>query len=238
MKAPIAVITGGTRGIGKAIAMRLWADGFEIYTLSRKGPPRSETDLFGTSRIWRDLCVDVTNENAVDYFIRAFLRGKPVAALINNVGGGGRAPLSDDVWQSVMDRNLGTASRMTMKLLPLLDPCYGIGYSRVVTIASMFGKESGHAPWFTAAKAAQIAMMKDLSRIKRYARHNITFNTVCPGFIDVGKDTSDVDTESIPMGRMGYPHEVANLVSFLCSPKSSYITGACITVDGGYSHSF
>lgn len=101
-------------------------------------------------------------------------------------------------------------------------------WGRVITISSIFGKEKGHNPGFTAAKAAQIAYMKSLAG--KYP--GTTFNTICPGHIDVGKPFPD-KPEII-----GKPEDVANLVTFLCSDKASHINGAVITVDGGASHAF
>jgi 3-oxoacyl-[acyl-carrier protein] reductase len=99
---------------------------------------------------------------------------------------------------------------------------------RVITISSIYGKEKGENPGFCAAKSAQIAYMKSMA-----GKYNkITFNTICPGHIDVGKPFPDNPKV------LGKPKDVANLVVFLCSDKARHINGATITVDGGESHSF
>lgn len=236
----IAVVTGGSRGIGAAIANQLCDNGHFVYALSRN-------PIFTKEGIVSVQCDLASSEQSADFIHR--MQDVPIGILVNNVGGGGRwgsripSWSNQSVWHGVMQKNFFTATFMTMQLMnSLLASTAKDGYARVVTISSMFGKESGGRPWFTAAKAAQIAMMKELSRNKEYAKLGITFNTVCPGYIDVNPDSPvidiDIDIDSIPMGRMGTPSEVAHLVSFLCSPEASYINGACITIDGGYSRSF
>lgn len=153
-----------------------------------------------------------------------FMRKEPIIMpdvdiLINNVGGGG-------TWtngEQVMQINYGTAYSNTRYFLDQKNE-----WGRVITISSIYGKEKGYNPYFTAAKAAQIAFMKSLA-----GKHEgITFNTICPGHIDVGKPFPD-DPQVI-----GKPEDVANIVAFLCSERAKHINGACITVDGGESYSF
>jgi len=144
--------------------------------------------------------------------------------LINNFGGAGNSTN----FLIPMDRNYTITARLTLEFLSNIK-----NWGRVITISSIYGKESGHNPYFDAAKSAQIAFMKTLSR--KYSNLpdlDITFNSVCPGHIDVGKPFKD-DPKII-----GKPEDVANLVTFLCSNKAKHINGACITVDGGESHSF
>ena len=122
-----------------------------------------------------------------------------------------------------MKKNYGIAVELTTKFL-LQDLKWG----RVITISSIYGKEKGHNPYFTAAKAAEIAYMKTLA-----GQHKgITFNTICPGHTDVGRPFPD--NPKI----IGKPEDVANIVTFLCSELANHINGAIITVDGGASHSF
>jgi 3-oxoacyl-[acyl-carrier protein] reductase len=150
--------------------------------------------------------------------------------LINCVGGGGRFGTDEEVWQ----KNVVAMQEFTAWALPAM---IEKGWGRVVTISSIHGREYGSRPIFMAAKAAQIAYMKGMSKDQRYVRRGITFNTVCPGNVLVdGKPR--VDEDALPMGRMGKPQEVAKLVAFLCSNDAGWINGSTLVIDGGESNAF
>ena len=195
-----AIITGASNGIGKAIKEALESEGCICTNL--------------------DLTTgyDLTS---LDDLERAGLLCFDADILINNVGGGG----TWDAWnyEEVMQKNYGIMANLTRDFL-LKSKKYG----RVITISSIFGKEKGHNPSFTASKSAQIAFMKSLAGY----HPGITFNTICPGHIDVGKKFPYKPEV------LGNPKDVANMVTFLCSPLASHINGATITVDGGESYSF
>jgi len=142
-----------------------------------------------------------------------------VDILINNVGGCG----TSDKVNFIMNMNYGVMCLMLRDFLKQKKK-----WGRVITISSIYGKEKGPNPGFTAAKAAQIACMKSLA-----GKYNgITFNTICPGHINVGKKFPSKPKV------VGKPEDVASIVTFLCSDKAKHINGACITVDGGESHAF
>ena len=144
--------------------------------------------------------------------------------LVNNVGGGGR--WSEDEWLEVFLKNVFPMVKLTRLILMNM---VSKNWGRIITISSVYGKESGGTPGFTAAKAYQIAWMKAMST--KYK--GITFNTICPGGIEIeGKPTNDLPEPH------GQPEDVANVVAFLCTDEAKYINGACITVDGGYSKSY
>lgn len=193
LKNKVALITGGSKGIGLAIKKALEKEGVKCISWSR-----SEGVNLDNSAICHLPKVDI---------------------LINNVGGRGTVKEID----ATMDINYITTASLTNKFL-INKPKWG----RVITISSIYGKEKGPNPYFTASKSAQIAYMKCLAG--KY--DGITFNTICPGHINVGKPFPD-DPKVI-----GKPKDVANLVVFLCSDKAKHINGACITVDGGESHAF
>ena len=200
IKGQIAVITGGSKGIGLAIKKALEEEGVKCISWSRS--EGIDLDLG-----WLDL--------------KYYCELKKADILINNIGGGGTYDKKES--GKVMWKNYGITKELTdlfveNKKTP----------SRVITISSIYGKEKGHNPYFTAAKAAQIAYMKSIAG--KYK--NITFNTICPGHIDVGKPFPDKPKI------IGKPNDVANIVVFLCSEKAKHINGACITIDGGESHSF
>ena len=168
--------------------------------------------------------------------------------LINNVGGGGRwgeeEPLDTkpEVWSEVYQTNMGTATQFTMKSLPyMLKNKWG----RVITITSTYGLQGGGRPWFNVAKASQTALMKNLSLNKSYVRSGVTFNSIAPGCMNIPgtgweqQEKNDPEAfadfldKNWPMGRLGLPEEVANVVAFISSPKASLVNGASILVDGG-----
>lgn len=145
--------------------------------------------------------------------------------LINNVGGCG----TSDKLNLILNKNLNSCVYLTSLFLEQnKDKKYG----RVITISSMYGKEKGPNPLFTAAKAGQIAFMKSCAGMY----NGITFNTICPGYINTKKEIKD-EAEKYRF-RLGQPEDVAGIVVFLCSNLAKHINGATITVDGGDSHAF
>lgn len=211
-----AVVTGGSKGIGAAIIKALEREGCMVSNWSRS---------YG---------VDVMNG---DSLINAIHETHPPDILINNVGGGGRwgseivEATNIKTWQEVYEKNAGIAARLCLWAIPHMRERK---WGRVVTITSILGGTEGNGrPWFVMAKAAQTALMKSLATQSYLARDNITFNSVAPGLIDVGKP--GLGNEELPLGRMGTPEEVANVVAFLCSEGASLVNGANIVVDGGQS---
>ena len=144
-----------------------------------------------------------------------------VDILINNIGGMGRVTYANS--EDCMYKNYQIMNNLTHQFF--IQKKY---WGRVITISSMFGKEKGRNQYFTAAKAAQIAYMKALSGTV----FDTTFNTVCPGYVDVGKPVPSSEFTDIK------PEDIANIVTFLCSDRAKHIDGTTITVDGGTSHSF
>ncbi len=178
---------------------------------------------------------------------------KRIDILVNNVGGGGRwgsesfEETPEKVWREVFDKNAMAAIRFTRWAIPHMRRGR---WGRVVTVASIFGKEGGGRPWFNVAKSAQISLMKNLSLNQDLVRSGITFNSIAPGNIlipDTGWDAERKKNprafaaklkNDFPLGRLGTPEEVASAVLFLCSKKASLVNGACVAVDGGEGKSF
>lgn len=206
IKGKRALVTGGSKGIGKAIAESLKSEGVEVTILSR------------TEGLKIDVMKDDLSSIDGNYDI-----------LINNVGGGGTWGSENyelfNEWDEVYKKNAGAAIKLTMHCLPYMK---SRKWGRIITISSIYGKESGGRPWFVIAKAAEIALMKSLAG--KY--EGVTFNTIAPGYIDVGKPFLDKPKF------LGKPEDVAGIVTFLCSEKAEFVNGACIVVDGGESRSF
>ena len=144
-----------------------------------------------------------------------------VDILINNIGGLGRVTYANS-WDC-MTKNYHIMNILTNKFMEQRKK-----WGRVITISSIFGKEKGMNQYFTATKSAQIGYMKALGGTV----YGTTFNTICPGYVDVGKPIPSSEFTDIK------PEDVANIVTFLCSDKAKHINGTTITVDGGTSHSF
>lgn len=209
-----AFVSGGSKGIGKAIALALADEGVNVNISGR--------DIKSLERTYGE--ISVKGVNCIIYqsdllYTAKDLRFGNVDILINNVGGMG----TSNNYPEIMRKNYGITSSLTYNFLKQNRP-----WGRVITIASIYGKEKGHNPGFDASKSAQIAYMKSLAG--KY--EGITFNTICPGHIDVGKPFPD--NPKI----IGKPDDIAGIVTFLCSDLAKHINGACITVDGGQSYSY
>lgn len=249
-----ALITGGSHGIGLAIAKELSRMGCRVAICSRSRERLVEASgQLGSAEhllIQADVLVAGSCDIVMDKIVSHW---GELHILINNVGGGGRwgkeniEETAPTIWQEVFEKNALAAALFTQRAIPLMRT---IGWGRVITITSIFGKEGGGRPWFNMAKAAEVAMMKSLSRTSYLVRSGITFNSIAPGGIFIEGTGFEVeqnkDPENFkklidrdyPLGRMGLVDEVANVVCFLCSEQASLVNGAQITVDGGQSHAF
>lgn len=256
LKGKFALVTAGSHGIGRSIALALAAEGCNVAIIAR-GKPNiervvGELEARGVRAlgIVADLADHAELARSYQEVITQF---NGLHILVNNVGGGGRWGSEDpeetpeSVWREVLDKNLFSALRLTMKALPLMRRQR---WGRVVTVTSVYGVEAGGRPWFNIAKVSQTVLMKNLARMAKFARSGITFNSVAPGAVmipDTGWEAEKKRDEmqfakyvhaNFPMGRLGTPEEVANVVVFLCSERASLVNGASILVDGGESHVF
>jgi 3-oxoacyl-[acyl-carrier protein] reductase len=256
LKGKVALITGGSHGIGQATAYLLADEGCNVAVFARGQSRLSDTVAGIESRGVQGLAVsgDVMEagvpQRVVDEVVKCF---GTVHILVNNVGGGGRwgsdsvEGTADSVWCEVFEKNALTAARFTTLLLPFMRRQR---WGRVVALASIYGREGGGRPWFNMAKAAQISMMKCLARNSELTRMGITFNSVAPGPIMI-EDTEwatqrDADPAAFQMmlerdyilGRLGTTQEVAAVVAFLCSEQASLVNGASVAVDGAEGRAF
>lgn len=251
-----ALVTGGSHGIGRSIALELAKERCNVAVCAR-GQQRvtdtvAELGKQGVKCIGipADVTVAADIERVMETVIKTW---GTIHILINNVGGGGRwgnqqvELTGDEVWLEVYSKNAGAAFRFTMRAIPFMRKQK---WGRVVTVSSIYGREGGGRPWFNMAKSAEISLMKTLAMDHALAGDGITFNSIAPGGImipDTGwekeraqdpKKFEEMVASQFPLGRMGTPEEVASVVAFLCSEKASLVNGACIPVDGAESRSF
>ena len=247
------LISGATHGIGLEILKKLAEKKCRIVFFSKNKNRVNKTNLYLQKNKIKHYSetLDVLNLKEVENFLKNMKKFGGIDILINNVGGGGTDgnDLIEDtefkVWTEVMQKNTMIAARLIKHCLPHMKKNK---WGRVVTISSVSSKKFYGKAWYIVAKKAQITMTKCLSVKKDLVRNGITFNTVSPGAImipNTGWDYRKKENPSkfkklidqkFPMGRLGKPQEIAELVNFLCSKKASFINGADLVIDGGQSN--
>lgn len=235
----VAIVTGGARGIGAAAARKLAVDGFRVAVADIDADAARQTAQgIGDNAMGVQLDVtDVDSWSEAVGTVTAELG--PVTALVNNAGIAGRsAPaweLSLDEWHQVIAIDLTGVFIGCRTVLPGMIEA---GYGRIVNIASIAGKEGNpNASPYSAAKAGVIGLTKSLA--KEVASNGVLINAITPAVIatpileQVSQEHIDYMTSRIPMGRVGQPEEVGNLIGFLCSSGVSFSTGAVFDISGG-----
>jgi len=237
-----ALVTGSTRGIGLAIAMRLAADGYKVALNYRADGSAARRALervlaiAGTDRAIAQRADIATPDGAsalVDEALRAFGR---LDVLVNNAGPMIEASASEtslEEWQAMFDANLNGPFAVTRRALPSLRSARG----NIVNIGSLNvelarGADS-HAA-YNAAKTALVVLTRSLARSE--GAHGVRANVVSPGIIagsGLGAEREAAYARRIPLGRLGSPEEVADAVAYLASDRAAYISGAVLTVAGG-----
>lgn len=243
LQGQVAVVTGGSRGLGLAIAKRLWEDGASVSLWdSDEEALGAAVKEFGDGARVHAIVTDISAEDRVEKAREATLaRFGAVAILVNNAGVAGRnspvweLPLAD--WQRVIDINMTGVFLCCRAIIPTM---LAAGYGRIVNIASVAGKEpSPLISAYATSKAGVIGFTKTLGR--ELANTKITVNCVTPAAIRTAildswpEDYVATLLAKIPMGRFGMPAELAALVSWVASPEASFSTGAVFDLSGGRS---
>jgi len=232
----VALVTGASRGIGKAIAEQLMADGYLVCgtATTESGAANIDAWINGAG-----LAMNVTELDSVDAALaRVVEQYGPVAVLVNNAGitrDTLMMRMKDDDWNAVIDTNLSSIFRLSKAVLKGMTKAR---WGRIINISSVVGSmgNAGQAN-YAAAKAGIEGFSRAMAR--EVGSRNITVNSVAPGFIAtdmtdaLGDDQKAKLAEQIPLGRLGAPEDIANAVSFLAGESGAYVTGATIPVNGG-----
>lgn len=248
----VAMVTGASRGLGRYIALRLAEEGCDLAICAR-----SATALDGTADEIRALGrrvevrpLDVTVKGAAEEMVGATLDSLGrVDILINNVGGNRRGQVhetTDEDWEAIMELNFSSHLRFSRAVVPhMLERQEGV----ILFISSIFGREAGGKGLaiYNTTKTALISLAKIMAL--ELAGQGIRVNSIAPGSIRFPggswdkRCVEDPDgmavfiEQNLPLGRFGSAEELADVVTFLASPRASLVTGSCLNVDGGQSHS-
>lgn len=237
----VALVTGASRGLGRAIAIALAPDhavavNYRVQADEAKETLRLVEDAGGEGVA---VAGDVRDRPAVDAMVAEVEDALgPVGVLVNNAGCRADAlavRLGDDAWDDVLDTNLGGTFACSRRVLR---PMLRAGWGRIVNVSSVAGlKGSPGQTNYSAAKAGVVGLTRALAR--EVGRKGITVNAVAPGLVDtdlvagLSAEQRDALLGAVPAGRTGTPEEVAAAVAFLCSDAAAYVNGSVLTVDGG-----
>jgi 3-oxoacyl-[acyl-carrier protein] reductase len=237
----VALVTGATRGIGRAIASALGRDGATVVgtATTDAGAATISAYLAEAGIGGEGIRLDVTDAAAVDAALAAIeSRHGPVLVLVNNAGitrDNLLLRMKDEEWDAIMATNLKPVFRLSKAVLRgMMKARHG----RIIQIGSVVGSSGnpGQAN-YAAAKAALLGFTRSLAQ--EVGSRNITVNCVAPGFIDTDMTRALPEAqrgkllERIPLGRLGTPDDIAHAVAFLASPQAGYVTGATLHVNGG-----
>jgi len=229
---PVAIIIGGGSGMGAAAARKLHEDGFQVAILSSSGKGVALAEEFGGFGLNGS---NRSNEDLGEIVAKARARWGRIDAVVSSAGHGPKGPvleISDEDWHAGMEFYLMNVIRIARIATPVMQARGGGAFVNISTYAA-FEPEATFptSGVFRAGLAAFTKLFAD-----KYAADNIRMNNVLPGFIDSLPEAEERRAR-IPMGRYGQAREVADLIAFLASDRSSYITGQNIRIDGGITRS-
>ena len=242
-----AVVTGASRGLGKAIAEALAAEGVRVTLVARGAETLEQTAaaLRATGATVHTVSADITDAADCERVIaEAVAAHGGLDILVNNAGGTGAADTLDARWRLAYELNVMSALRLMELAKPHL---LASEQGAVVNISSIYGRESGGAAQYNANKSAQIGMTKAYAL--DWIKQGIRVNNLAPGSIafegggwarrvqEQPEAMAQFVARDIAAGRFGRPEEIGAVVAFLCSPRASWIVGATLNVDGGQSRS-
>lgn len=242
LKGKVALVTGAGQGIGKSIALKFATEGADLALFDINRETCMETGEESESLGVRSTLyvVDVANreqvQGACEEVLTIFGR---VDILVNNAGfdrGATLLKVTEEDWEAVLDVHLKGTLNCIQALAPMM---IRRRYGKVINISSIYGKSGGIAAIsYSAAKGGIIGLTKSIA--KELGKNNITVNAVLPGLTDtptirrMPERYKQMIIDATPLRRMARPEEIANVVAFLASDESSYITGAAIEVTGGW----
>ncbi|MGH7842959.1 MAG: SDR family NAD(P)-dependent oxidoreductase [Candidatus Binataceae bacterium] len=246
----VAMLTGASRGLGRAMAIALAAEGVRLSICARGGEKLDEVAVelkaAGASVLAQP--ADVCDAGAMEAWAAATVRAfGGVDILVNNAGGakvGTLNQLDDEAWRQAFELNFFSAVRLSRLCA---DAMAKRGGGAIINISSLYGREAGGPLSYNSSKAAMISFTKGLAR--ELAPKGVRVNSIAPGSILYPGGTwenvfkanpgfeQDFLSHDFPAGRLGRPEEVAYAVVMLASPRASWITGACIPVDGAQGRS-
>lgn len=236
-----ALVTGGSRGIGRAICLKLAEQGYHILInfKSNEAEAKITAGLVADKNVSAELLkFDVSSKSEVDGVLGGWIeqnKDKTIEVLINNAGIREDALMiwmTDEQWKNVLGSSLDAFYYVTRQVI---NGMLGNKFGRIVSVVSLSGlKGMAGQTNYSAAKAGVIGATKALAQ--EVARRGVTVNAVAPGFIrtDMTQDLNEAELKQlVPMKRFGEPEEVADAVAFFASSKASYITGAILSINGG-----